>query len=107
MSGSLRAKDAEPLPFGCSRADGVRGRAVAVVTVLHRDRAKIGKEGLHIGIADAGQALACRAAGGNRRQALLGIAALASEVSRGQAFQQRTMRRIEMAQRDEMFGQGL
>jgi hypothetical protein len=36
----------------------------------------------------------------------IGVAAVAGEVGRGQALQQRPMRRVEVAQGDEVVGQG-
>jgi hypothetical protein len=59
-----------------------------------------------VGIAQAGQALARRLAGGDRGETLLGVAVVAGDVGGGQALQQGAMRRVEVAQGDEMVGQG-
>src|SRR4051794_41291563 len=59
-----------------------------------------------VGVVDLGETLARGAAGGDGRQTLFDIAAVAGEVGGGQALQQRPMRRLEVAQGDEVSGQG-
>ncbi len=71
-------KDAEPLPVGGGRADGVGAGAVGVGIGLARSRtgADAGESCLDVAVTKCGQALAGRSAGGNRGQALLGAAAV-------------------------------
>jgi len=65
----------------------------------------MGEGVFHIGIANARQALAGRAADGDRGQALRRIAPVPGDVCSSQALQERPMRRVKVAERDKVFGQ--
>ncbi len=96
----------EPLALGGGGARGEAGGAVGIFAGASVGRAKVGERGFHIGIVDAVQALAGRAADGDRGQAPRCIAPVPGEMGTSQAFQKRPMRRVEVSQGDEMFGKG-
>ena len=103
----VRSEHAEPLAIGRGRADGVAGGAVGVTVGLARGRsgAETGEGALDVGVADLGQALAGRAAGGDGGQALLGAAAVLLEVPRDQGLDRGAVVGVEIAAGDEVVGQ--
>ena len=83
-------EDAEPLAVGGGRADGVAGGAVGVVVGAGSSRSRRwASVAVDVGVADPGQALAGRAAGGDGGQALLGVAAVLLEVQGDQGLDAR------------------
>jgi hypothetical protein len=97
-------EDAEPLAVGGGRADGVAGGPLGVAIVPGRSRADAGEGDADVGVADAGQFFAGRAAGGDRRQAPLGIAMLL-DVQGRQRLDRGPLGGVEVAQGDEVIGQ--
>ena len=78
----------------------------AILAGLGRGRAEVGEGGLEVGVADPGQALAGRAAGGDGRQALFDVAAVLLEVPRDQRLDRSRLLGVEVAAGDEVLGQG-
>ena len=103
------SEDVKPPAVAGGRADGERGRAVAVAVVVLPGRlgsgADAGENGIEVRLADHREALAGRAAGGDDGQAPLGIAVVAAEVGGGQAVQQVAMGGLEVSQGDEVLGE--
>jgi len=79
---------------------------IGIVVGMSTGRAKLREGDFHIGITDAGEALAGRTGNGDRGQALRGIAPVPGEVGSSQALQEWSLRRVKVAQDDEVLGQG-
>ena len=62
--------------------------------------------GRDVGIGQPGKSLASGPAGGDGGQALLHVAAVPVEMRRRESFEQGSVRRIQVPERHQMFGQG-
>ena len=84
----VRSQHAEPLAVTGGRADAKAGGSIVLAAGLARGRsgADTGEGPLDVGVADAGEALARRAAGADGGQALLGAAAMLLEVPGDEDF---------------------
>ena len=87
-------EDAEPLAVGGGGADGVAGGAVGVAVGAG---AELGEGGLDLRVAEGGEGLAGGAAGGDRGEALLGVAAVLLEVQRDDGLDGRRCVGVEVA----------
>ena len=73
---------------------------------MGRSGANMGQTRLDVGVTDLGQALASRAAGGDRRQALLGVTAVPLQVLGDEGLQQGALLSVQVAAGDQVLGQG-
>ena len=102
-------EDAEPLPVGGRRADGEAGGAVGVIfiEVSRRMRhAEVAERRTEVRVAQVGQAVADRPAGGDGGEALSHIAAVGLDVHGRQGLDGGPLGGIEVPLRDEMVGEG-
>ena len=106
----VRTEDAKPLAVGRRGADRVGGGAVGIgvgagISLACRPHGLgAGEAASDIGVADSGQALASRHAGGDGGQAFLGTAAVFLEMPRDQGINGGPVIRVKVAVVGEVVG---
>ena len=99
-------QDAEPLAVGSGRAHGVAGGAVGIAVAIGRGGIESRQGGVDDGVTDPRQVLAGGAAGGDRRQAPLGVAAMRLQVQRDHRLDDGAAVGVQLAVDDQVVGQG-
>jgi hypothetical protein len=105
----MGAEDAEPLTVGGGRAHRDAGGAVGVIVIgagRRMGQADASEGRLDLRVAQVGQALARGPGGGDGGEALLRVAGVSLDVQGGQGLDGGSLGGIEVAQRDQVVGQG-
>ena len=101
----VRAEDTESLALGGGAAHRVAGGTVGIGADLGGGRAKMDEGSLNIGIGHVGQALARGSAGGEGREAPLGVARVLLQVERNHRLDAGALVGVQVAAVAEVLGQ--